>query len=558
MEIVAVAVICVLAIAAANTVAPRLRVAAPLLLVALGVMVSFLPRVPEIELNPEFILVGVLPPLLYAAARAMPVMDFRRDFPAIGALSIVLVVVSSLILGLFFQAILPGVDYPLGVALGAIVSPTDAVATGTIRRLGAPNRIVTVLSGESLFNDATALVLLRAAIAATAGGISFGGVVLNFLWSLVGAVLIGAIIGYVLSRLRARIRIPAVATAVSLTAPYVAYVPAELAQTSGLVSAVAAGLITGFLSTRHLTAAHRQSEVQNWRMIEVLLEGGIFLLLGLELSSLVIDVQNSRDTWLHALWPAALALLLSLLLRFLFVIPMLYVLERRSRRIIAGKPALEARKAALPMEDLDRASRRTRRRINRRLADIAYFRTEAMGAKEGTVIVWGGLRGAVTLAAAQTLPAETPYRSLLILIAFFVAALSLGIQGGLMGAVLRLLKLPDLASVERAEQVRLRGEMLEVAHRVLADPEVVGDDSVLARQVGLLREWETPDDEEGEVAQNVLDRRIRRAREMRQIRRAVIAEQRRVLLGFRGRSTYSSSVLRAEFDKLDAEELSLQ
>lgn len=207
-EYVTIAVVCVLAVTAANTLAPRLRIAAPLLLVAVGVGVSFVPRVPEISVNPEIILVLVLPPLLYAAARAMPVMDFKRDFGTIGALSIVLVLISSLVLGAFFTAILPDVDYALGVALGAILSPTDAVATGTIKRLGAPNRIVTVLSGESLFNDATSLVLLRAAVAATAGGISLGGVVVNFVWAMVGAVLVGAVVGALLGRLQARIGFP--------------------------------------------------------------------------------------------------------------------------------------------------------------------------------------------------------------------------------------------------------------------------------------------------------------------------------------------------------------
>lgn len=557
VEVAAIAVVCVLAIAAANTLAPRVRIAAPLLLVAVGVAVSFLPQVPEIRIDPEIILVGVLPPLLYAAARAMPVMDFRRDFPAIGALSIVLVIASSLLLGLFFSAVLPDVDYALGVALGAILSPTDAVATGTIKKLGAPNRIVTVLSGESLFNDASALVLLRAAIAATAGTISLAGVVVNFVWAMVGAIVVGVLVGYLLGKVRARITTPAVATAVSLTAPYLAFIPAEVIGASGLVAAVAAGLVASFAAVRNLTAAHRQSDAQTWKLIEVVLEGGVFLVMGLELWTLLNEVTDSHDTWLHALWPAAVALVLSLAIRWVFVVPLMWLLDRRARRMIAREESISALKDSLPDDhrDDDTAARRYRVHIDRRLADIDYYRAEAMGSREATAVVWGGLRGVVTLAAAQTLPADTPHRAMLILIAFFVAVLSLGVQGGLMGPILRVLRLPDQSALERAEQARLRGEMIDVAQRMLHDPEVIGDDTLLANQVQLIRELETPDDDDDPG--DVLGQRLQKARELRRVRRLVLTEQRKALLDFRSRGAYSSAALTKELGRLDAEELSL-
>lgn len=564
-EIAAVAVLCVLAVGAANALAPRLRVAAPLLLVAVGVGVSLLPAVPEFHISPELILVGVLPPLLFAVARSMPVMDFKRDFQAIGALSVVLVLISSLLLGLFFVWILPDVDYALGVALGAILSPTDAVATGTIKRAGAPNRIVTVLSGESMFNDATALVLLRAAIAATAASISLFGVIVNFVWAVIGAVVIGGAAGWLFGKARARIHAPAVATAVSFTLPYLAYLPAELVGASGLVAAVAAGLVSGRASVRTLPASHRLSDVETWRMVEVVLEGGVFLLMGLELYTLIEDVRDAHDTWLHAVWPAAVALVLVLLIRFLFVMPLIWGLDSRAKRVIAREPALEALRGRLPADpaDDDTKGYRFRLRLDRSLADITYYRTEAIGSREGMIVVWGGLRGAVTLAAAQTLPPDTAHRSLLILIAFFVATMSLMIQGGTMGVLLAKLKLPDQSAELRAEKARLRGEMLDIVQRVLADPDVIGDDSVLAGQVKLVRELETPDlddddDDRDDVDEiDVLDKRLRTARELRRVRRKVIDEQRRALLAFRDRGTFSSGALTAELRKLDAEELSL-
>ena len=158
-------VVGLLAIAAATLFAGRLGVAAPLLLVLLGIGVSVLPWAPDVEIEPEWVLAGVLPPLLYSASAALPAMDFRREFGTIRGLSVVLVVDSSLVLGVFLAWALD-VDLAWGIALGAIVSPTDAVATSIVKRLGVSRRAVTMLEGESLLNDATALVLLRAAIAA--------------------------------------------------------------------------------------------------------------------------------------------------------------------------------------------------------------------------------------------------------------------------------------------------------------------------------------------------------------------------------------------------------
>ena len=181
-----------------------------------------------------------------------------------------------------------------------------------------------------------------------------------------------------------------------------------------------------------------------------------------------------------------------------------------------------------------------------------------MGSREGLVVVWGGLRGAVTLAAAQTLPVETPYRSLLVLVAFFVAALSLTVQGGLMGPVLRMLKLPDQSADIQAERKRLRGEMLDVAQRTLADPAVIGTDPMLAEQARAIRELENPDVDEDDTEIDALDRRLQTSRELRRVRRHVIDEQRRTLLAFRDHGTYSSGALTAELTKLDAQELGLQ
>lgn len=235
----------VVAIVVVNAVARRVGVAAPLVLVLVGVGVSLLPSVPPVHVEPELVLGGVLPLLLYSSAVSMPTMDFRRELRSISGLSVVLVVVTSVGLGLFFSRVIPGLDLAMGVALGAVISPTDAVATTIVKRLGAPPRVVTMLEGESLLNDASALVLLRAAVAATAAAVSFGSIVGDFARAVLIAVVIGGVVGLLNLRVRRAVRNASAGTALSLTAPLLASVPTEHFGASGLVAAVTAGLVTG-------------------------------------------------------------------------------------------------------------------------------------------------------------------------------------------------------------------------------------------------------------------------------------------------------------------------
>src|SRR5215203_870920 len=191
VELLIVVVMGLLVISAAATLGTRMGFAAPLLLVVAGIGTSLLPFVPEVQVEPEWIPSGVLPPLLYSASVSMPSMNFRREFGAISGLSFVLVVVSSLALGAVFAWLIPGLGLAWGIALGAIVSPTDAVATSIVKRTGAPPRVVTVLEGESLLNDATALVIMRAAIAGAAVSVSLWGVLYSFVYSIAVARIVG-------------------------------------------------------------------------------------------------------------------------------------------------------------------------------------------------------------------------------------------------------------------------------------------------------------------------------------------------------------------------------
>src|SRR6185312_10854137 len=340
MTVLIVAVLGVLAIAGATALGRRWGVATPLLLVAVGIGVSLLPFVPAVEIEPEWILAGVLPPLLYSASVSMPGMDFRREFTAIAGLSVLLVVLSSVILGAFFAWVIPDLGLAWGIALGAIVSPTDAVATSIVKRLGVSPRVVAILEGESLLNDATALVLLRAAIAGTAATVSLWGVLGNFAFAVIVAVIIGLIVGKLNLVVRARVKDATVNTVISFTVPFIASIPAELLQASGLVAAVVAGLVTGRGAIRVLSPQHRLSDSQNWRTVELILEGAVFLTMGLELTAIIGDVEADHAGIGVAIGLAASALVLTILVRAAFVGPLLAALQGSARRRARMKPRL--------------------------------------------------------------------------------------------------------------------------------------------------------------------------------------------------------------------------
>ena len=464
MDVLTLVIGALLAIAAATALSARLRIAPPLILVLLGIAISLIPGAPRFELDPEWVLAGVLPPLLYSASVNVPASDFRRDFGAIGSLSVLLVVVSTAVVGLVLHLVLPQVPLPWCIAVGAIVSPTDAVATSIVRKVGVSSRIVTILEGESLLNDATALVLLRSAIAAAAVSVSFWDVAGGFVFSVVVAVLIGWGVGALNLLIRARLDDSAANTILSITAPFLASIPAEHLGASGLVAAVVAGLVTGIGGVRLLPVRHRLSDAQTWRVIELVLEGAIFLTMGLELTTILADLAEADGNLRAGLLIALLVLALTVLVRTVHVGALLLETSRRGRRHAALQERLDVARgwiadpegAAARITELhDRApgpvSRAVmRRRIPRNLedfrarvvqmgADLDYFLSQPLGWREGGIVVWAGMRGAVTLAAAQTLPADTPERSLLVFIAFAVAAVSLLLQGATLGPVIRVL-----------------------------------------------------------------------------------------------------------------------
>lgn len=435
-------------IIAAAVLSRRTGVAAPLLLLALGVAAAYLPSVPEIELDPELILAGVLPPLLYASAVRMPLVDLRRNLGLIAWLSVGLVIVSAIVVGLVVHWLFPEIPLALGIALGAVLSPTDAVAATAIgKRLGLPARLMTVLEGESLVNDASALVMLRAALAAGAvGTFSFWDTTVNFVWAVVAAAGVGLLVGRLTVKLRAKLDDPVLNTTISFAVPFLAFFPAEEVGGSGVLAVVVAGLVTGHMAPRHFTAHDRHSEATNWATVNFVLESAVFLLMGLELPALIDDARGESalsDLWLLV----AVLMVLLIALRFVGVAaPLLLLrnghherLERREawtdavgERLGEWEPETETQEIKLGQ---------LQRRVARMDADIAFRRREPITGRGGLVLAWAGMRGVVTLAAAQSIPAGTEHRSFLVLTAFTVAVISLVGFGGTLPALIRKTRL---------------------------------------------------------------------------------------------------------------------
>ena len=552
MDPLIVIVLGLLAIAAASIFSARLGIAAPLLLVLAGIGVSFLPFVPAVEIEPEWILGGVLPPLLYSASASMPALRLRRDLNTIGGLSVVLVIFSALVLGLFFAWLIPDLGLGWGIALGAIISPTDAVATTIVRRLGVSHRVVAILEGESLLNDATALVLLRAAIAGAGASVSLWGVAGTFVYAVIVAAVVGLVVGHLVIWLRARVDDPAVNTIISFTTPFLAAIPTSELGASGLVAAVMAGLVTGRHAPEILSVRHRLSDSQNWRMVELVLEGAIFLVMGLQVSGIVADVREDHAGIGRAVALAVGALAVTILVRAAFVAPLLAALRWSASRGETARPRLASIQgrleagdtSAVPQFPFNRrpssftstAVDQFQTRLRRLLASIDYFLAEPLRWPEGVIVVWAGMRGAVTLAAAQTLPADTPDRSLLVLVAFLVATGSLLSQGVSLPWVIARVHpaVPDPAA-EREEQRRI-AELL----RVTAE-RAEGGASSPARKNGH-QTTSGPDAED--------DRRRTLA--------AVIAAQRAALLDARDDGIFSEQGLDAALTALDAGQISLE
>lgn len=594
-EVIEVAgVIAVAVIVAVAAFSRRLGVAAPILLVAVGVGLSYLPGVPEIEIPPEFVLDFLLPPILYAAALRLSFVDFRRNIGTIVSLSVVLVVATAFGTGFALFVILPALTLPAGIALGAVISPPDAVAATAVgRRLGLPPRLLVVLEGEGLVNDATALVLFGSALAIAVGPTTqeanLLGIAGDFVFAVVIAVIIGLAVGFLTVFIRSRLEDPILATAISITVPFLAFATTTAAGASGVLAVVVAGLYTGYANPGAFSAVTRTTDRINWNTIQFLLENTVFLLIGLQIRTLIeqVNEENEHPTVVGngvvpflsveaAFGIGLLATVLLILLRFLWVGPLVLLLRLREHHAEAST----LRALLFIQHRLREPGRRRllghrigflRRRYTRKRADLEQLRSQTIDWRGGVVLGWSGMRGVVTLAAAQSITSPTAsdtdvniaYRPQLILIAFTVAVVSLALQGGTLPALIRWLKISGVdETADRRQLAALLEELSYNGLSVLDDPGSIiegtreVDPEILerVRQASYLRAeaaWEG-----GHAVDVPLEETPHRL--FRRLRLAVVEAEREHLLELRRRGTYPPRIETQAQAMLDLEETRLR
>lgn len=385
------------------TLCRRFKLSAPLILTALGAAVSFLPFVPDVQLSPHLVLVGFLPPLLYAAAVNTSLVDLGRDRTAIIVLSVFLVLATALAVGLVAWSLLAAVPLAVALALGGVVAPPDAVAaTAVARSIGLPRRIVSILEGESLFNDATALVIVNMSIAAFDHQVTPVDVGRSFLIAAVGGVVIGWVVAKLLRPIRMRVTHATTNVAISFMTPWLAYLPAESVHASGVIATVVCGVLLAHTAPTDETATARVAERMNWATVQFILENLVFLLIGLQVNTILKNVVDSSLGLGRTLIIALAVFATCLLIRPVWFLA--WELIDRIRGYAGG-----------------------------------------LTAREGLVASWAGMRGVVTLAAASLLPIDAPERPALVFTALLVTVGTLVLQGFTLPSVARALNLhgPD-------------------------------------------------------------------------------------------------------------------
>jgi CPA1 family monovalent cation:H+ antiporter len=464
--------------------------------------------VPTVQLHPEVVLVGLLPPLLYSAAISTSLVDFNANRRSILLLSIGLVAVTTVGIGFLVHAIVPGIAWSASFAIGAVVAPPDAVAATAIgRRIGLPRRVVTILEGESLLNDATALVALQTALAAS---VTWYGVGIDFVRAAGGGLVVG-IIGFVaIGFVRKHVTDPVVDGGLSFITPFAAYVAAERIHGSGVLAVVIAGLLLGHKAPLIQTAQSRIAESVNWRAIAFLLESAVFLLIGLQASTIIQGADHGGLAWSRVIGLCAATLAGVIVLRMTWVFVARYLL-------------------ALPGPD------GTRMR-----PPPAY--TALLG--------WAGMRGVVTLAAAFVIPTTVRYHDTLLLVAFSVTAGTLFLQGFSLPWLARALRVPApdpvADALARANLLHQAGQagLAELECMEEEDPHDVA--ATLRERVERrgYTAWERVGSSDDETPSEIYARR----------RRQMIGAERKRVLEIRDTGTVAHEVIEEVLAMLDIEE----
>ena len=401
------------AVAALAWLASRINVSYPVLLVLGGLAIAVIPGLPRVELRPDLVFLIFLPPILYYAGLLTSWRDFRGNWRPISMLAVGLVLFTTCLVAVVAHE-LTGMSWAAAFALGAIVSPPDAVAaTAITQRLRVPRRVVHILEGESLVNDAGALVAYRIAVAVALGreSFSFGGAGLKFLFVGAAGVLVGLAAGWLVAWVRPRVKDPAVESTISLLTPYIAYLPAEWMHVSGVLSVVTAGIYLSRKLPQVVEPRVRLRAYAIWETVVFLLNGVIFILIGLQLPTILEALAHTPARRL--VMYAVVVSLVVIVARLAWVFPASYVPRRLFPRFASREP-------------------------------LPHW-------KSVFVIGWTGMRGIVSLAAALALPRGFPHRDLILFITFGVILATLVVQGLTLPPLIRFLKLPAEADGDEEE-----------------------------------------------------------------------------------------------------------
>jgi CPA1 family monovalent cation:H+ antiporter len=503
-----------IAVAALVSIARHVGIAYPIFLLIGGLALGLVPGVPQIEIDPDVIFLVVLPPLLYVAAFLTPIRSLRDNLGTIGSLAIGLVVVSAAAVAVVAHAIVPGMSWSAAFVLGAIVAPPDAIAaTAIIRQFSVPRQIVTILEGESLLNDATALTMYTIALTVAAGRVfSAETAALTFAGAIVGGCVIGVAVGWIVAHIRARIQDTPVEITISLLTPYAAFLPADRLDASGVIAAVAAGLYLGQRGSQITGADARLTGRAVWDTLTFLLNGFVFIVMGLEVPLLLRPLTLSVTMQLVGI--GVVVTIVLVLVRAVWIFGTVFLPSASS-----GRPGAFAC---------------------------------------STILAWAGMRGVVSLAAALALPrvvaggASVPTREIVVVTVTVIVLTLLG-QGLTLPWLVRLLRVGKDIGI-REEEVRARQRLLEAATRRIDElyPVWPGHHPLLDQLRGTYQH--RSEHVERQRATTDGDEEDRELIEHREIRRTVIDAEREALLKLRAEGEIDDVVLRDLERELDLEE----
>jgi Na+/H+ antiporter len=506
------------ALAAMLVAAAVWRLPASLLFVSGGLILGFVPGLPQFQLPPDLVLVGILPPLLYSSAFFTGLRDLRANLRPISFLAVGLVIATMAAVGVIAHAAVSGLSWGAAFTLGAVVSPTDALAaTEVIRRVGAPRRIVAIIEGESLVNDGLALVLYKTAVgAALAGTFSLWNASWHTIVNIVGGIAVGLAVGYVVRQVRRRVDDAPTEVSLALLSGYLAYLPAAAIGVSGVLAAVTIGVYMGWYTPQLTTGVTRISGNAFWEILTFLINALLFAVVGLQLHG-ILDRLGNRST-LSLVGDAAIVSLAVIVTRLLWIPVITYVPRLLVRRIREHDP--------YPPWQWP------------------------------VVISWAGIRGAVSLAAALALPTNFPARDLIVFLTFAVILVTLVGQGLSLPWLIRVLHVEDDGGAER-EDAKARIKASEAALQRLDELEGEGwvreDTAERARGQYRFRENRFRARYEGVDDEGVEDR----SQQYQRLRRELLEAERQAVIRLRNDGTITEEVMQRVQRDIDLEDLRL-